>query len=155
MTEESFTEEKLEQEKTEPTKKELLIKAFINAVKEGLLVLCAAVIIGCPLKRFLGFSCPGCGITRAYLCFITGQFQKAFYYHPLFPLLPVVFLIYAFRNYIPKKILNISLTVILIVYIGTYLYRIFVIHSPVTTFDFKESIIYTIYQYIKPYLPIW
>lgn len=37
-----------------------------------LAVLCALVLLGCPLYRFAGFTCPCCGVTRAWLCFLTG-----------------------------------------------------------------------------------
>lgn len=129
-----------------------MLKDLKAAILEGLMVLVAAVIIGCPLKRGIGLSCPGCGITRACIHFVMGDIRGAFYYHPLFFLLPFVFLLYAFRNYIPKKFLNITLVIILVLYIGTYLYRFFVIHSPVTNFDFTESLTYTVYQWVKPLL---
>lgn len=37
----------------------------------------------CPLVIITGFPCPGCGITRAFLCVLTGQFARAWYINPL------------------------------------------------------------------------
>jgi hypothetical protein len=46
-----------------------------------------AHFIGCPLRFATHIPCPGCGMTRAFLSFFTLDIGKAFYYHPLFPLI--------------------------------------------------------------------
>jgi len=38
----------------------------------------------CPIRAFFGIPCPGCGMTRALFSAFTLDFEKAFYYHPLF-----------------------------------------------------------------------
>ena len=48
--------------------------------------------IGCPLQKVFGISCPGCGLTRAWLQVFRGQFSEALHYHPLFWLAPLVLL---------------------------------------------------------------
>ena len=40
--------------------------------------------VTCLIKFTTGISCPGCGMTRAWLAFLTGHPGKAFSYHPLF-----------------------------------------------------------------------
>jgi hypothetical protein len=40
-------------------------------------------LIGCPFRFFLGICCPGCGMTRAMLALLHGDFALASYYHPL------------------------------------------------------------------------
>lgn len=35
----------------------------------------------CPMEIITGFPCPGCGMTRALLCVIIGQFGQAFRYN--------------------------------------------------------------------------
>ena len=52
--------------------------------------------IGCPIKFMTGISCPGCGMTRAWLSVLHIDFGSAFAFHPLFWILPVVFLIIFF-----------------------------------------------------------
>lgn len=47
----------------------------------------------CPMVRILGLPCPGCGITRAALYVIKGQFEEAFYINPCVYLW-IVFLLY-------------------------------------------------------------
>jgi len=46
--------------------------------------------IGCPIKSITGISCPGCGMTRACICVVKGDFAKALEYHPMVVLMPVM-----------------------------------------------------------------
>ena len=42
--------------------------------------------IGC-LAKFVGITqCPFCGMTRAYIALLTGEFRQAFQFNPLLPL---------------------------------------------------------------------
>lgn len=43
----------------------------------------------CVFKNSTGMPCPGCGMTRAVLCVGQGQFENAFFWHPLWPLVTV------------------------------------------------------------------
>ena len=47
----------------------------------------------CPFKLLTGVPCPGCGMTRAYLYLFEGDIQGAFYFHPLFWLIPLLVLL--------------------------------------------------------------
>ena len=41
----------------------------------------------CPLVILSGFPCPGCGVSRATLCFMTGRWQSAWQMNPvIFPI---------------------------------------------------------------------
>lgn len=53
---------------------------------------------GCPFARLLGISCPGCGLTRAWLCFLQGRWQQAMAYHALFLPAPPFLLWVIHRN---------------------------------------------------------
>ena len=55
----------------------------------------------CIFRRLTGFPCPGCGMTRAVLCVLRGDFSGAFNYHPLWVLLPV-FLFLVLRMVFPR-----------------------------------------------------
>ena len=43
-----------------------------------------ALFIKCPVYRLTGKICPFCGMTRAHIAFLKGEFDKAFSFHPLF-----------------------------------------------------------------------
>ncbi|MFR7551894.1 MAG: DUF2752 domain-containing protein [Acutalibacteraceae bacterium] len=55
----------------------------------GLLAVAAGLFLlyQCPFRYVFGVSCPGCGMTRALLAAVFSDFETAFSYHPLFPLL--------------------------------------------------------------------
>lgn len=54
----------------------------------GIFLLTGAV--KCPLYTGVGIPCPGCGLTRAWRLFFTGQISAAFKMHPLFFVPPLV-----------------------------------------------------------------
>lgn len=69
-------------------RRERLVLLGALALGLGLLYLTG---IGCPFRFLLGVPCPGCGITRACQAVLHLDFAGAFYYHPLFWLLPPAF----------------------------------------------------------------
>lgn len=50
----------------------------------------------CPIKRWLGFDCFGCGLTRAFMCALQGDFVKAVQYNVLVVPLSIVGVTYIF-----------------------------------------------------------
>lgn len=55
----------------------------------------------CIFKHLFGVPCPGCGMTRAFIHFFQLDLKGAFYYHPLFWLVPIIFVIIVFRKKVP------------------------------------------------------
>ncbi len=57
---------------------------------------CVAVMfsqnISCLFLKYFGFVCPGCGMTRAILAAVHLQFKTAFFYHPMFWSIPILYL---------------------------------------------------------------
>ena len=53
---------------------------------------------GCPFRLLTGFTCPGCGATRALHQILHGHFAAAFMLNPVF-LLAIPFLLFAFLRY--------------------------------------------------------
>lgn len=103
------------------TKDALLAIVLAAVMYAGLSI----VGIGCPFKFITGISCPGCGMTRAYGCVIHGDFHRAFGYHPLFPIAPIlVYLVYS-DSVKPKKIKKIALFFIAAAFFMVYLFRLF------------------------------
>ena len=60
----------------------------------GVITACALVLyfmdIGCIIRFVTGVACPGCGLTRAWLCALHLDFAAALAFHPLFWLVPPV-----------------------------------------------------------------
>lgn len=79
--------------------------------------------IGCPISFLFGVSCPGCGLTRAYMSLIHMDLKSAFIYHPLFILPPIIFAIYI--SNVNSKIKNFVMAISLILFLVLYLFRIF------------------------------
>lgn len=53
----------------------------------GLVPLVGAILVDapmCPSATMTGIPCPGCGLTRATLSALQGNFAEAFHFHPLF-----------------------------------------------------------------------
>ena len=59
--------------------------------------LVALCLFGCPLAHF-GLSCPGCGLTHAWLCCLHGDWAGAFQAHLLFLPTPGFILLFAHRD---------------------------------------------------------
>lgn len=53
----------------------------------------------CLFHNIYGIPCPTCGMTRAYSALLELDFKKAFMYHPLFCLVPLLVLSYGRKKY--------------------------------------------------------
>ena len=87
-------------------------------------VAAAIAFFGCPVKFWTGVSCPGCGMTRAWLSALTLHLDLAFAYHPLFWSIPPIFLLVAVRNRLPKRLFFAVISVILIAFIVVWVIRL-------------------------------
>ncbi len=64
-----------------------------------------AFLIGCPFKRITGIDCPFCGMTRAYLAFVRGDFAGAFEFNRVFFVgIPLILVIAHLRLIKKRKI---------------------------------------------------
>lgn len=59
----------------------------------------------CPFRTLTGFTCPGCGSTRAMHALVHGDIGPAFQFNPLF-ILSLPFLLYAFARFTNAAIQN-------------------------------------------------
>lgn len=100
---------------------------------------------GCPQKAFLGISCPGCGMTRAYLQLLKGDVRGAFSYHPAFWIVPVAGGLLLFRGKFPKVVFQVGMVMVAFVFFAVYFYRISC-HDPVLICDFRQGYIYKIWR---------
>lgn len=75
----------------------LIVLHITLAVSVSLALFVVYLILGtpCVFKGITGIDCPFCGMTRAHLSLLHGDFSRAFAYNPLFPLgIPFLMLIF-------------------------------------------------------------
>lgn len=93
----------------------------------------------CIFKALTGLPCPGCGMTRSFLHLFEGHLEEAFFYHPLFWVVPIVFGILLFRKHpiVAKFYRSQSFwTSLLVLLIGVYVYRMVGFFPNQTPMDF-------------------
>ena len=129
-------------------------KFFKNRMIPLCLALTAFLIVqyfigyACPLLKYTGFSCPGCGLTRAWRSFLTGNLKQALYWHPLF-LLPVpTVIIMLMEDRIPGKIYTVIMSLIAAIFIIVYIVRM-AAGDPVLEHDFHNGQIWRFFMRIK------
>ena len=98
--------------------------------------------IGCPIRFFLGISCPGCGITRAWLAALTIDFPKAFSLHPLFWMVPFLVLAVLFEDRLAVSGWRYAVVLICLIFIAVYCVRLIVYPDEVVYFRPKDGFIY-------------
>ncbi len=100
--------------------------------------------IGCPIRFVTGVSCPGCGMTRAWLSLLRFDLARAFYYHPLFLLPAVALVVYMFKARIPGKVYGIWMFTLIMLFSIIYLLRLLGPDDTVVAFRPQEGLIYRI-----------
>ena len=98
--------------------------------------------IGCPTRYLTGICCPGCGMTRAVIHLAKGDIKGAIYYHPLVFTLPIIVILFVFKDRINKKFLNAVLIIIIVLFISIYMIRLIDISNEVVYADITKSIFY-------------
>ncbi len=113
----------------------------------GLVVLWMSVTgVGCPIKRLIGISCAGCGMSRALLFAARLQFNKAFYYHPLFWLCPIIIALYIWWERISPVIRKRIVTLIVISFCFVYVLRLFFIENDIVVINVQSGVIPSLIQ---------
>lgn len=79
-------------------------KVLFSKIKILLLICIVYYLItwftGCPIKYFTGISCPGCGMTRAWIALLHLDIAQAFSFHPLFFTVPFIIFSFLFDDWI-------------------------------------------------------
>ena len=79
--------------------------------------------IGCPIRWFTGISCPGCGMSCAFISLLRLDFAAAFRYHPMI-YLPYYFL-GSEKTPRRRKLKKFFLAVVIIMFFFVWIFRIF------------------------------
>lgn len=95
----------------------------------GIVILATVMLyisgIGCPILRYTGIPCFGCGMTRACICFVQGKWAEAFYYHPMVYLMPFcVAVLFRMERFSGRQVKWIAGAVVFL-FLITYVYRLF------------------------------
>ena len=93
------------------------------AITVILLIYGAAQVTGigvCPLRTMFGLSCPGCGMSRAWWEFLSGDLQGALRYHPLFWLPVPALLLFLFRDRIRPRVFTGCMVFMLLLLLTVY-----------------------------------
>ena len=108
-------------------------------------IIAAAVLLlfyHCPFRFFFGVSCPGCGMTRALFSAVFSDFETAFYYHPMLPMLLPVGVYILLQRFcgmqVSNRRQNIYILLFAAVMILVYVVRL-VTGDPVLQPDFENS----------------
>lgn len=123
-------------------KDRLLLMLYLT----GIYLILSLLHIGCPLKFITGISCPGCGMTRAYNALLHLDINLAIHYHPLFILAPLMVGLYLFDFYLNPKLVKGLWFVFIIVFLSTYLFRLFLSQNDVVTIDIASGIMIRLYR---------
>ena len=131
-------------------------RIFIETVLTilGLLLFIIIFRPPCLMKYFTGFSCPGCGISRAIFAALKLNFEDAFSYHPIwFLILPAsaisLMLYYVKREWIFYAFVGSYFAI----YVGVWIVRI-IMGDPVVQCDFTDGAIYKAFIWIGEQMPI-
>lgn len=80
----------------------------------------------CPMVIFTGFPCPACGLTRAGVALLTGQFGVAWTLHPFIYVFVILAVLFVLNRYFLEgsiKWLKVATIICLVALIAFYIYR--------------------------------
>jgi len=128
-------------------KKLLLWTIILSAISYLLMRLTGTI---CYFKALYGIPCPGCGMSRAVYFLIKLKLKKSFYYHPLLLLSILAFTVFlGQKNRFLSKIYNSNLfwNLLLIIFILTWIIRIFIYFPYSAPMDFnKSSLVFKLFK---------
>lgn len=109
--------------------RENVTQAAREALGIAVVVALAALVlhvlrVGCPIKFLTGVSCPGCGMTRAWLCALCLDFPSAVAYHPLFWLVPVAVVLAVLQTHVGGRALTAAVLVCVALFVALWVVRL-------------------------------
>lgn len=118
----------------------------------GTIALFYAVIellgVTCPIRFLTGISCPGCGMSRAWLAVLRLEWETAFAFHPLF-LLPVPAAgLLLFQRRIPRRVFRWGMATICALFLIVYIARLFTPGDIVVVFAPSQGLIWRLISWL-------
>ncbi len=90
--------------------------------------------IGCPFKFLTGISDAGCGMSRAWVAVLHGDFRHAFSFHPLWPLPPLALAAWSLRGHMPKGMYQALMGTMMVAFLVVWIARFFVPDQDIVVF---------------------
>lgn len=114
---------------------------------KNLFLICAAYYLvtwftGCPVKYFLGISCPGCGMTRAWLSLLRFDLSGAFACHPLFWTAPFIAIAFLYEDQIDFRRYRWVLIGTAALFLTVYIVRLFYFPNSIVVWEPENGVIY-------------
>lgn len=97
--------------------------------------------ITCPIRYIAGISCPGCGMSRAWLALLRLDLAGAFAFHPLFWLPPLAAALLLFRRRMPERLFRLGMGGMCILFAVVYFLRLFTPEDTVVVFRPSQGLI--------------
>lgn len=97
--------------------------------------------ITCPIRYVTGISCPGCGMSRAWLSLLRLDWAGAFAFHPLFWTPPLAAALLFFRRRIPERLFRLGMGIMGALFVGVYFLRLFAPEDTVVVFRPSQGLI--------------
>ena len=133
--------------------KEIFLKKCVDAAIVVLAIVILYVFfhiagIGCLIKFLTGISCPGCGMTRAWISMLRFHFKKAFFYHPLV-LLPIPgALIFLLKYRLNTKVYKTLVYLMIVIFLTAYFIRMAQDGNGIVVFEPENGLVYRILHHI-------
>lgn len=110
------------------------------AVIAGFYVLLELCGITCPIRYLTGISCPGCGMSRAWLSLLRLDPAGAWAYHPLYWLPVPGAALLLFRERLPAALYRWGLGLICGLFLGVYAVRLLSPGDMIVVFRPREGL---------------
>lgn len=125
--------------------------AVVAAVWIGFTLVFGAV---CPSVLVFGLPCPGCGMSRAAVCLLTGRWQEAMQYNPMAVFWVAAILVFFYFRYVkgslpgrkPKRFWG-AVTLLVLVTVAVYALRMYLY------FPGEKPLVYTSGNLLERCLP--
>lgn len=97
--------------------------------------------VTCPILFLTGISCAGCGMSRAWMALLRGNWAGALAFHPLFWLPVPAAALLLFRRRIPPRIFHWGAGAVCALFLIVYLVRMLAMEDPVVVFQPSQGLI--------------